>query len=71
MSPNNRRKSHATEMQISSKSSQNTDVHRLKETNSNAVSRIYKIVGCIKSQITKLLHFKTYQNKKKGLSHYT
>jgi len=51
-------------MQISSKSYQNKEVHPLQETNGNPVTRIYKIVRCMKSQITKLLHFKTYQNKK-------
>jgi hypothetical protein len=64
MSSNKRRNSHATEMQISPKSDQNTEVHPLQETNSNPVTRIYKIVRCTKSEITKLLHFKTYQNKK-------
>jgi endonuclease III-like uncharacterized protein len=51
-------------MQISLKSDQNTQVHPLQEINSNTVTRIYKILSCMKSEIAKLLHFKTYQNKK-------
>ena len=42
----------------------NTIVQPLQETNSNLVTGIYKIVRCMKSHITKLLHFKTCQNKK-------
>jgi len=64
MSSNNMQNSHATEMQISWKSYQNTQIHPLQETKSNPVTRIYKIVTCMISQITKLLYFKTHQNKK-------